>query len=128
MKNRLFISLDVPSDVLEQVRKIRDSIYGETDSVRWEPVDKLHFTLKFLGDVEEKLIDPIGDELYEILTGYNKFNLTFNTFGLFKNRGVPRILWLGIENNNSLMNLNFEIEKEFVKFGFEKEKENFIPI
>ncbi len=52
MTNRLFIALNIPQLIKDNILEIRNTIYGLEKNVRWEKDEKLHLTLKFLGDVE----------------------------------------------------------------------------
>ena len=127
MMNRLFISADIPEEVKEKVIKIRDDIYGNDKIVRWEGKEKLHFTLKFLGDVEESKNRPINNELENILRNYKSINCSFSKFGLFKKGNLPSILWLGLNYNPELNQIAEAINNNFVELGFEKENRKFKP-
>ncbi|MBN2571177.1 MAG: RNA 2',3'-cyclic phosphodiesterase [Ignavibacteriales bacterium] len=125
MKNRLFIALEVPKEILHQIQTIREDNIDTKYHFRWEPIDKLHFTLKFLGDVDSAFIDKIDQSLSLIVKSYNKFECEFSKFGLFKRNRIPSILWIGLKENQDLYNLANEIENEMYKLGFEKETRKF---
>lgn len=127
MTNRLFISAEIPEEIKEKVIEIRDQIYGSDKNVRWEGKDKLHFTLKFLGEVEENKIQAISLEIENIIKSYKSINCSFTNFGVFKKGNLPSILWLGINYNKDLNSIAETINNNFEKFGFEKENRNFKP-
>ena len=62
MKNRLFVSLNLPVRYFEQIIEIRDSISNDKE-LKWEPKEKLHLTIKFIGDVSPQVMDDISKEL-----------------------------------------------------------------
>lgn len=127
MTNRLFISAEIPGEIKEKVIEIRDEIYGFDKNVRWEGKDKLHFTLKFLGDVEESKNQSIILEIENILKNYKSINCSFTKFGLFKKGNLNAVLWLGINYNKELYTISETINNNFIKLGFEKERKKFKP-
>lgn len=127
MMNRLFISANIPELTKQQIIEIRDEIYGYDKSIRWEAKDKLHFTLKFLGDVEQNKNYTIISELEKITNNFKSINCSFTEFGIFNKGNIPSILWLGINHNEELIKLAETIEHNFIKHGFPKETRNFKP-
>lgn len=125
MKIRSFIALEIPNDSLSEILKIRDEKIGETENIKWEGKEKLHLTLKFLGDIDSEMIGPYSKSLEKITDAYESLNLSFSEFGVFKRRNELKILWVGLKNNPKLFQMVDEIESSFAEFGFEKERRNF---
>lgn len=125
MTSRLFIALEIPEEVINRIVELRDEIYGKDSSVRWEKKEKLHITLKFLGDTEEELIPQIVAELEELITECPIFDMTFSKFGLFFRNRKPRILWAGFEKNDRLHKFVEGINYRLKKFGFDVESRKF---
>ena len=61
--------------------------------------EKIHLTLKFIGDVEEDLVDKIAESL-SFIEKYNSFELSLTKFGFFFRDNNPKILWIGLSNND----------------------------
>jgi len=127
MTNRLFISLDLPDNILNDIVELRNRIYNSNKDVRWESKDKLHITLKFLGDVSSDLTEPILLNLTKITESYSKILLKPKKFGLFYRYKLPKILWLGFKFDNNLFNLRNEINLSFKNLGFEIDEKKFHP-
>ncbi|MBA4405744.1 RNA 2',3'-cyclic phosphodiesterase [bacterium] len=125
MKIRSFIALEIPDASLTTIIKIRDEKIGKDEDVRWEGKEKLHLTLKFLGDINSELIGAYSQTLEKIIGGYESLNLSFSEFGVFKRRNEFKILWIGLKNNQKLIQIASEIEAAFAELGFEKEKREF---
>ena len=126
MTNRLFISLDFPEEVLDKIISIRDEIYPDA-LLKWESKNKLHLTLKFLGDVEYEKTDSIIKIIEETIKINKNFNLKFKNFGLYFRNNRPRILWLGFSGNQSLFKIVDNLENKLKNIGFPKEKRRFHP-
>lgn len=127
MTIRTFIALEIPDEALSEVVKIRDENYREQSRIKWEPVEKLHLTLKFLGDTEEKLVDKISNDISNIISNNSVPNLSFSGFGIFKRNGQAKILWIGIKEDQKLLDLVNSIEDVCSNYGFPKEKRSFKP-
>jgi 2'-5' RNA ligase len=125
MTNRLFISLNISDEVLEKIIKVRDEIYGEENNINWEDREKMHITIKFLGDVGENTKELITNRLDEIV--FKKINAEFDKFAFFKRENELKILYASIIQNDCVNLLFNKIEDECGLCGFNKEKRKFHP-
>ena len=125
MMIRTFISLEISDEALTQILKIRDDNISRMENVRWEEKDKLHLTLKFLGDINSEMIAAFSRSLEEIAGRHESLSLSFSEFGVFKRENKFKILWIGLKENPMLLQIVDEIESSFTKYGFEKEKRKF---
>lgn len=121
MTNRLFIALKLPQEIREEICTISRNIYSTQVNRKWEPAEKLHMTVKFLGNVEETKTPEIIRTFSEAVSGYNKIRASYEKFGFF----LPHILWVSLNTQNHLFQLVHNIEEKFSKIGFEKEKRPF---
>jgi len=126
MTSRLFISFDIPEDILQKIISVRNELYPDK-KVSWEGRNKLHITAKFLGDTDENLIPEIENRIEKVISDFPEIKSEFNRFGIFYKNDKPKILWLGMKENETLQKLYACIEKEMYKLGFEKEKRKFKP-
>ncbi len=129
MTNRLFIALKFPEEIIDKIIQYRNEaarINNNLDFIKWEKRDKIHLTLKFIGDVEEELNDKIIAAL-SFIQNENPFELELIKFGFFYKDKKPKILWIGINANDHLNNLVNQIETELASLGIQKEKRKFKP-
>lgn len=124
---RLFIALEIPDEIISAVLLERDKSLGSENNIRWEKKDKLHITLKFLGDTEESLVADLSLGLEKIVNRNRPIEISVNKFGVFRRGGEPKILWVGMNENNQLSKIVDEIEESFCKFGYPKEERKFKP-
>jgi RNA 2',3'-cyclic 3'-phosphodiesterase len=122
---RAFLALEIPDDVLTKIISIRDEWLGGSENIRWEPKEKLHLTLKFLGNTKEELLEKYSDTIERIVLNYDCLDLSFSEFGVFRMGDEPKILWMGLRENEKLIKIVNEIESSFTEYGFEKEKRKF---
>ncbi len=103
---RIFIALKVEAEeTLLKMLSVFKSGLGN-DIIKWTSTENIHITLAFLGDTDEKLIEPISSMLNEKCKGFGKFELIIKGSGVFRNFNDPRIIWVGIEPSDKLMHLN----------------------
>ncbi|NJD23744.1 MAG: RNA 2',3'-cyclic phosphodiesterase [Melioribacter sp.] len=127
MMIRTFIALEIPDDVLNQLLNIIGDKIGELQNVKWESREKLHLTLKFLGDTKKELIETYISAIESITKKYSSLNLSFNHFGVFRKGNEPKIFWVGLHENRKLNEMVSEIEMAFSKFGFNRENRKYQP-
>ena len=118
---RLFIAIDLPSAQRERIRSICSGLPG----TRWTPAEQIHLTLRFIGEVDGTLFQQIADSLAEIKT--DPLTLKIEGLGYFPPRRTPRVLWVGLENNDGLLQLRNRIETALVRLGLEPEGRKFSP-
>ena len=123
---RLFIAVPIQESVRNQIVKgISETELSKKMPVRWTPVQNLHLTLQFLGDVEEKRIPLLKQILDRIRIPETKEELVFTGIGTFPNRNSPRIIWLGIESNDYLQKMQRSLTGSLDEEGFETDHKRF---
>lgn len=126
MTIRTFIALEIPKEALNKLLSIRDEKLRGIKNIGWEPTNKLHLTLKFLGNTQSESLDKYVSAIDEIVRKYGKsYELVFEQFGVFKKGNEPKILWASLKKDENLFNFVKEIELKFSEFGFEKERREY---
>ena len=124
---RLFIAIKIEPD--QSFKNIYQELYSRLnyENLRFVEPEKLHLTLRFLGDTDENKIPEI-DRLMKKSAGESKiFTLGINNTGVFGSSYNPRVLWFGIDNNAMLTQLHTKIELNLTKVGFFSDRQNFVP-
>lgn len=127
---RAFIAVNIPLEVKgnlqEEIGRLRTLIRG--GPVRWVRPEGIHLTLKFLGEISNSNLGEIGQVLEREVNRHPFFTLRVGGFGCFPNRRRPRVLWIGItEENGTLAQVQTAIEEKLVPLGFGKEGRPFHP-
>lgn len=92
----------------------------------WEPKERLHLTIKFIGDVSDEVMGNISNELF-FITNYFQINCSINRFDLFFRDRKPFILCAGLSVDEHLIKMISEIDKSLTKFSIAIEKRIFKP-
>lgn len=123
---RLFIALQIPSSVRDNLAALLASMRAITKEPRWVRAENLHVTLKFLGEVAEERVDAIRSALGEIRSA-TAVALDFRRLGFFPNEKHPRVFWAGMEAPANLKTLAGDIEGAMEKLGIPRETREFSP-
>jgi 2'-5' RNA ligase len=128
-KIRCFIAVKVPQHILEEIDNYLMHLRRIASDVRWVKVHGIHVTLKFLGEIEPKLVDQVKNSLISITGVVEPFHLSVQGSGCFPNTRKPRVFWLGLQQNpeNDLFRIYKWIENKLDIHGFEREKRKFSP-
>lgn len=123
---RIFIACEIPdrirSILSEYIRDLDKTIRG----VKWERPEKIHLTLRFLGETSENRVKEITD----VLEGpYNteKPDVRLSSPGAFPDLRRPRVLFVGIERSERLESLKNEVDDRLQSIGIEPEDRSFSP-
>ena len=131
MKDRLlrtFIALSVPPAVKSIKQMLISTMENDKSEIRWVKHNNLHLTIKFLGFTPENEIEKISDEIKRLVKSHNPFHLSVSDTGSFPDKIKPSVLFLGIDGElKPLSSLINDTEELFVKKGYPKLNNNFIP-
>ena len=127
---RTFIALKLPQDILDRLGAIAQEQQRAPggSAGQWVTPDKIHLTLKFLGDVPEQRIPTILSAVSNACNPLPPFDIRLAGLGCFPNARKPRVVWVGIdERTGQLHTLYRRIEEAMAACGFEAEKRPFRP-
>lgn len=97
-------------------------------SVRWVSAEKLHLTLRFLGETSAGQGALVVDGLAGLTRRRAPFHLTIAGFGCFPKMRSPRVVWLGLEGDmGELGQLQADVEEAVQAAGFAPEGRPFSP-
>ncbi len=127
-KIRCFIAIELSREITDILSQIQDELKKTVSGVKWVRAEDIHLTLKFLGNIEEKAVEEIKEILNQIAAQTKPFKLKLSSAGAFPNPDRPRVIWIGMDEENKqgsfLANL---IEEKLVSLGIEKESRAFHP-
>lgn len=126
---RAFIAIDLPPEVLHCLDDVSQQLKQELGGapVRWVPVENIHLTLKFLGDVSESNIDMLTDFLQSTVSNVKQFEFSVGGLGAYPKPHRPRVIWVGVEAPPELMTAQRSVESEMSRLGYARERRPFNP-
>lgn len=127
MTIRTFIAISLTDDIRRSLAELITELRKTGADVKWVPAEKIHITLKFLGNTDDSLIPKIKERLIKKLSHFNTFYIKIGGVGCFPSERRPRVLWVGIENSDALRSLQKDIDAEVSGLGFAAEERPFSP-
>ena len=126
---RTFIATDFPpaiqNSIQEQINILRNTL-GDS-SIRWVPVQNIHITLKFLGDVSPARVDALQRIIKDTADSNPAFDIHIKGLGSFPNPKRARVLFIGIQASAELEAFQRGIESACQRVGFKSEMRPFSP-
>ena len=123
---RSFIAVEIESVVIEKIAVAIEQLKPRIPGIRWTAPGNFHFTLKFLGDIEDSQVDSIGNALHTELRLFPPFTINAKGLGVFPGPRRPRILWVGLAGIQ-LAQLAAKVESALAPLGFAPEQRKFTP-
>ena len=117
---RLFTGLEVPSDIAAELAMLRGGVSG----ARWIDVENYHITLRFIGDIDERMAAEAADALGEIRRA--SLVVTLDGLGWF-GADKPRAIVARIRPTAPLVELQADQERRLRRIGLEPETRKFSP-
>lgn len=123
---RTFIAINLSPEIKKTLSLLIDELDKGSRNIKWIRQEGMHLTLKFLGEIGRERVPEIEDVLIRISKNYEPFVLKFKGTGSFPpGKKNPRVLWVGIEEGETLRALQSQLEGELEKLGFPKERRKF---
>ena len=120
---RLFIALDISSDIRQRISDFRDSLKSLAPRLRWTSAENFHLNLQFRGETTK--VDEVRNALESLHCA--PVSLSFRGSGFFPNPRFPRLFWAGIEPDEHLRELVQAIAAVMRPLGFEADSGAFTP-
>jgi len=93
---RLFIATTFPEAELRAVNERVSKVKSKLPPATWVRQEAQHLTFAFLGELDEKLIEPLSALLAKELAGVEGFEGRFRDCGFFPNPRHARVGWVGV--------------------------------
>jgi 2'-5' RNA ligase len=100
---RLFIAVDVPSEVRALVEEVVAPWRERFSGGRWVPTENWHVTLAFLGSTSPDLLDEISSTLAEVAAETRAFGSRVEGLGAFGSARRAGVLWAGLNDDEGAM-------------------------
>ncbi len=127
---RLFVAIELPDAWREEARRIREQLaaaLGDGTGLRFTATERLHLTLRFLGDVDEAVVPDLRGQLAQEVATV-EVPLELAGLGQFGSRSRPTVLWLGLAGDlDRLAALRAAVERAVVAAGLEGDERPLRP-
>lgn len=118
---RLFTGVELPPDVALDLSIMRGGIEG----ARWIDPESYHVTLRFVGDIPDRLAHELSDELGRVIA-MPPFTISLAGMGIFGSK-KPHSLYVRVEECSDLRRLQAMHERVCQSLGLPPEPRKFTP-
>jgi 2'-5' RNA ligase len=110
---RAFIAIPIEDAARFAILKIIDALKSSPGAsggdVTWVAKENMHLTLQFLGNIDEQQVKRVKEAMDEI-KGIKAFRMDLQHIGAFPSIARPRVLWIGIKQQEQVKELFDTIE------------------
>ena len=118
---RLFAAIPLPPAIGAALTRRQAGI----DAARWVPLENLHVTLRFFGDVREDVAQDLHGELAGI--DARPFEINLEGAGSFGEGADISVVWAGVAESPALHHLASACETAARRAGLKPEKRRYKP-
>jgi 2'-5' RNA ligase len=123
---RLFVALEIPSIVRENLAGFLKALRVLSPQTRWVRTENLHVTLKFIGEVPAAKLDAVRAALSAVRSD-REVRIDFRDLGFFPDEKHARVFWAGLDASRNLKILALDIDHAMEKLGIPPEQRPFSP-
>lgn len=116
---RVFVAVFPPNEVLDSLAALIERVRRPGDGISWVKRGNLHYTLRFLGELEPGRAEAACRAGREAVRGMRPFRGVLGEAGAFPDFRRPRVLWIGMaEGGPELVLLARSLEEALRREGF----------
>lgn len=126
---RTFLAISIPcgTEFPALVERLKKNLTHEKYINYCRP-ENIHLTLKFLGSTPVDDIPAIIEAVQTVAKKHQPFTMDFDRTGFFGSNHVPRVLWLGMNDQpRALFDLENDLLDAFDDLGYLRDRQNFVP-
>jgi 2'-5' RNA ligase len=124
---RLFLAINPTPDVHARIAEATSPLREAAPGLRWVAPDRVHLTVRFLGEQPEGRVAELSDAIDAVVTRHADAPLVLEGVGAFPNFRRARVLWVGAQPHPRLELLHHDVEEACASLGFEPEGRPFRP-
>jgi 2'-5' RNA ligase len=130
---RLFVAVEIGEMLAQGAAKLTEDLQRRANAtagrakLTWIPADRMHLTIRFIGEVDDGKASMVRQALEPPLA-VTPFNLTLCGAGTFPKGGTPRVVWLGVtDGREPLLRLERAIAARLAPLGIPEEDRAYSP-
>lgn len=138
---RAFLAVELSEELRWRLTQVQQDLrrhlsHSLPKSVRiaWVQSASIHLTIKFLGDMDESIIEPMCAAIAQMMEGHRTLQIPLERLGVFPRPQQPRVLWVGPSvsweqgaDAKRLAELHRAVEKRCRSFEFAPEDRPLSP-
>jgi len=125
---RTFIAVVASPEIRQSARKVAAILRPAAGDLKWVAADNLHWTMQFLGDVDQLEIPGVCGAVLAATQEFECFELAARGVGAFPAPDRPRTLWIGAgTGGQAMVALQSAIQQRLDRLGYRGESRRYVP-
>jgi 2'-5' RNA ligase len=125
---RTFVAVEIPLETRDRARRAIAALDTTPAKVKWVEPESLHWTLKFLGDVDILETPAVCEAVRKAVEPLAPFDVEAWGVGAFPDIHNPRTVWIGMrDGSEQMIELHDAVELELSKLGYRSENRRYRP-
>jgi 2'-5' RNA ligase len=138
---RAFLAVELSQELRAELATVQQELKHRIEPemkrgarISWAQPASIHLTIKFLGDMDEQVIDPLRAALVQAIGSQIAVSLPLERLGVFPRPQSPRVLWVGPSEHwergaeaSRVAEIHGAIEQACEGLGFLRETKPFSP-
>ena len=138
---RAFLAVELPQKLRAELATIQQELKRNIESemkqnmrISWAQPASIHLTIKFLGDMDEQVVDPLLVAIEQAIGSQTAVNVPLERLGAFPRPQSPRVLWVGPSENwekgaeaKRIAEIHGAVEQACEGLSFLRETKSFSP-
>ena len=138
---RAFLAVELPDELRAELATVQQELKRKIEPemkrntrIAWARPASIHLTMKFLGDMDEQVADPLLAAVEQAIGSLMAVNVPLERLGAFPLPQSPRVLWVGPSESwergaeaRRVAEIHGAIEQACEGLGFHRETRPFSP-
>lgn len=125
---RAFLALELPGPTIDYLRTVSEKLAKRTEGVKWVRNEGIHITVKFLGEIDEELIEPMREALSPVGERFAPVSARLGGLDAFPRKRSARVIVVALEKGVETIEAIFaRVEEGLARLGVEKEEREPVP-
>ena len=138
---RAFLAVELSQELRAELATVQQELKRKIEPemkrnmrISWAQPASIHLTIKFLGDMDEQVIDPLLVAVEQAIGNQTAVNVPLERLGAFPRPHSPRVLWIGPSEKwergveaTRIAEIHGAIEQACEGVGFLRETKPFSP-
>ncbi|MEC4889875.1 MAG: RNA 2',3'-cyclic phosphodiesterase [Nitrospira sp.] len=99
---RVFLAVELSDGLRTQLAQVQQDLkqrlgrdFPKDVRLSWVQPALIHLTVKFLGDIEESLVEPMRQAIEQVVKAHRIIHIPIERLGAFPHPQQPRVVWAG---------------------------------
>lgn len=124
---RTFLAFDIEDQtVIRKLTQVQGMLGNTRADLKLVKPQNIHLTIRFLGDIQQSMVDAIYEEMKQIV--FSSFTVELAGLGAFPKLSYPRVIWAGIRKGaDELTDVFRQLEPRLRGLRFKPDNKGFSP-